>query len=81
MGRTHIELINRFIKLLKVIDGKKGVSEIAKELEMRVSTVSDYITVLEELGLVETTITHDIPRRRVPKLTKRGECFLRCFVS
>jgi len=79
LGRTHVELFKKFITLLKTIDGKKSISEIADSLGMRRMTVSDYIEVLRELGLVEIEVTESIPRRRIPKLTERGKCFIKCF--
>ena len=78
-GRRYVDTIKRFIVLLKHVDGKKGITEIAQELKMRPATVSDYFAVLSELGLVEIRVVEGAPRKHVPVLTERGRCFLDCM--
>ncbi len=78
--RRYVEAFKRWIEILKLCDGQRGVTEIAQMLGLRISTVSEYIDVLEELGLVRTEIM-GVPRKRVPVLTERGKCLLKCFES
>jgi Bacterial regulatory protein, arsR family. len=76
--RRYVEAFRRWVEILRLCDGERGVAEIAEALGMRLSTVSDYIDVLEELGLVKTEIK-GLPRKRVPVLTEKGRCLVECF--
>ena len=77
--RRAVTAIKRYIEILKLVDGSKSISEIARKLGMRVATVSDYLKDLAELGLVHVRVVEGAPKRFVPELTEKGKCFLKCF--
>ena len=64
--------LKRIFHVLKNIDGESSITELASKLNLRVSTVSDYIRDLEALGLIRIEIKEGFPRKIVPKLTEKG---------
>ena len=71
--------LKRILYVLKNIDGESSITELASKLNLRVSTVSDYIRDLEALGLVRIEIKEGFPRKIVPKLTEKGKCIVKCL--
>lgn len=77
--RKTVEAFRRYIELLKAIDGKTSVYQLAKKLNWRPNTVLAYVEDLKELGLIEIRIEPGAPPRNVPVLTEKGRCILKCF--
>ncbi|MEM4827440.1 MAG: helix-turn-helix domain-containing protein [Desulfurococcaceae archaeon] len=77
MQRT-VEMFKRMIDVLRACDGESSISDIAEKLGMRVATVSDYVSALEELGLVEVKAVKAPFVKKVCFKTERGECLLKC---
>jgi len=73
--------LKRIFHVLKNIDGESSITELASKLNLRVSTVSDYIRDLEALGLIRIEIKEGFPRKIVPKLTEKGKCIVRCLAE
>ncbi|MEM0235273.1 helix-turn-helix domain-containing protein [Thermofilum sp.] len=78
MQRT-VETFKRMIEVLKACDGESSISDIAERLDMRVATVSDYVSALEELGLVEVKAVKAPFVKKVCVKTAKAECLLKCF--
>ncbi|MEM0059292.1 MAG: winged helix-turn-helix domain-containing protein [Desulfurococcaceae archaeon] len=78
MQRT-VETFKRLIDILKACDGESSISDIAEKLGVRVATISDYITALEELGLAEVKTVKAPFLKKICVKTEKGECLLKCF--
>ena len=80
--RTSEYAIERSLELLKILLGMEGreigVMDLVKASRLNYKTVQKYIYALEKMGLVEV-----IPKERknIVRLTERGRCLARCFVS
>lgn len=77
--RRTIEIFYRFIDIMKAIDGKSSMREIAEKLRLRPNTVSEYIRDLETMGLVKTKLVSKAPPKIVPQLTEKGVCLIKCL--
>lgn len=76
-----VESIKRMIEVLKVCDGESSLSDISEKLGIRIATVSDYVSALERLGLVEVKAVKAPFLKKICVKTQQGECLLKCFSS
>ncbi|MEM2025037.1 MAG: ArsR family transcriptional regulator [Desulfurococcaceae archaeon] len=77
--QRNVEAFKRMLEVLRACDGESSISDIAEKLRIRVATISDYISALEELGLVEVKAVKAPFVKKVCAKTEKGECMLMCF--
>lgn len=78
--RTNVDVFKKWVEVLLLLQEREyTLKEIEEKTGLAYKTVLKMMDDLEELGFIERTIDSSTPPRYIIKISKKGECIIKCL--